>query len=261
MAKDIFGKWKKGESAIGYEDDEQQLEGKMILDRMASIMTADQSKKEENRVDVPAEKTPGDLPDSNGYSDRGSPETAAEIQARVDISAGMIENKIPFPKTENTFDPEHSEINTSKDISESYQLKPVSEEESTAPSTITKKKESPAILVVEDEPVTQRLLKKILEEQRGYGVVIAGDGIDALMELGKREFDLVLSDLSMPNLDGFKLLDFINMKNIRTPVIFLTGSDDVEDEIKVLALGAKDYIRKPINRDLLLLRISKVLNR
>jgi DNA-binding response OmpR family regulator len=137
----------------------------------------------------------------------------------------------------------------------------VSEEESTAPSTITKKKESPAILVVEDEPVTQRLLKKILEEQRGYGVVIAGDGIDALMELGKREFDLVLSDLSMPNLDGFKLLDFINMKNIRTPVIFLTGSDDVEDEIKVLALGAKDYIRKPINRDLLLLRISKVLNR
>jgi len=114
-------------------------------------------------------------------------------------------------------------------------------------------------LIVEDEPVTQRLLKKILED-RGYEVVMASDGIDALMEIGKRDYDLILSDLSMPNLDGFKLLDVINLKGIRSPVIFLTGSDDVEDEIKVLALGAKDYIRKPINRDLLLLRISKALN-
>ena len=91
-------------------------------------------------------------------------------------------------------------------------------------------------------------------------MAIAGDGIDALMSLGRGNFDLILTDLSMPNLDGFKLLDFINMKGIKTPIMFLTGSDNVEDEIKLLALGAKDYIRKPINRDLLLLRVSKALH-
>jgi CheY-like chemotaxis protein len=164
-------------------------------------------------------------------------------------------------KKEGTVAPDRNEISIIKpyDKSESHNREPMPEENITASSTSTKKKESPVILVVEDELVTQRLLKKILED-RGYGVVIAGDGIDALMELGKRHFDLILSDLSMPNLDGFKFLDFINMKGIKAPIIFLTGSDDVEDEIKVLALGAKDYIKKPINRDLLILRVSKALH-
>ena len=116
------------------------------------------------------------------------------------------------------------------------------------------------ILVVEDEIVTQRLTKKILEE-RGYEVVVAEDGVDALMALGKINFDLILCDINMPNLDGFKLVEFMNTKNIFIPIIFITIREDVEDEIRGLALGAKDYIRKPVNRDLLLLRIRKVLNK
>ena len=115
------------------------------------------------------------------------------------------------------------------------------------------------ILVVEDEIVTQRLTKKILEG-RGYEVVVAEDGVDALMALGKINFDLVLCDINMPNLDGFKLVEFLNAKSIFIPVIFITAQDDVEDEIRGLALGARDYIRKPINRDLLLLRIRKALD-
>ena len=116
------------------------------------------------------------------------------------------------------------------------------------------------ILVVEDDIVTQRLTKMILEE-RGYEVVVAEDGVDALMALGKIKFDLILSDINMPNLDGFKLVEFLNQKKIFIPVIFITVREDVEDEIKGLALGAKDYIRKPVNRDLLLLRIRKALNK
>jgi CheY-like chemotaxis protein len=116
------------------------------------------------------------------------------------------------------------------------------------------------ILVVEDEIVTQRLTRKILEG-RGYEVVVAEDGVDALMALGKINFDLILCDISMPNLDGFKLVEFLNAKNIFIPVIFITAQEDVEDEIKGLALGARDYIRKPINRDLLLLRTRKALDR
>ena len=116
------------------------------------------------------------------------------------------------------------------------------------------------ILVVEDEIVTQRLMRNILEE-RGYEVVLAEDGVDALMALGKIRFDLILCDINMPNLDGFKLVEFLNAKNIVIPVVFITSREDVEDEIRGLALGARDYVRKPINRDLLLLRIRKALDK
>jgi len=116
------------------------------------------------------------------------------------------------------------------------------------------------MLVVEDENVTQRLTRKILEG-RGYEVVVAEDGVDALMALGKINFDLILCDINMPNLGGFQLVEFLNAKKIFIPVIFITAQEDVEDEIKGLALGAKDYIRKPINRDLLLLRTRKALDR
>jgi CheY-like chemotaxis protein len=116
------------------------------------------------------------------------------------------------------------------------------------------------ILVVEDEIVTQRFTRKILEE-RGYEVIVAADGVEALMTLGKMDFDLIVCDINMPNMDGFTLLEFLNQKNILIPVIFVTIREDIEDEIKGLALGAKDYIRKPINRDLLLLRIRKALDK
>ena len=85
--------------------------------------------------------------------------------------------------------------------------------------------------------------------------------VAALDALGKINFDLILCDINMPNLDGFKLVEFMNTKNIFIPIIFMTIREDVEDEIRGLALGAKDYIRKPVNRDLLLLRIRKALNK
>ena len=131
---------------------------------------------------------------------------------------------------------------------------------SDVPDPIQNSRSLATILVVEDEIVTQRLMRKILEE-RGYEVVVAADGVEALMTLGKMNFDLILCDINMPNMDGFKLLEYLNQKNILIPVIFVTIREDAEDEIKGLALGAKDYIRKPVNRDLLLLRIRKALDK
>ena len=115
------------------------------------------------------------------------------------------------------------------------------------------------IMVVEDEPVTQKLIKKILDDT-GYSVITAGDGIEALMTLGKGNYDLILSDVSMPNMDGFKLMEMLNQKGVTTPVIFLTMKEDPEDEVKGLELGAVDFIKKPINKNLLLTRIRKILN-
>lgn len=260
----IFGKWKKDAAINGYLDNHRHPEGKVILERMASIITSDEAQKKESRADSKAfsEASISNLPMVIDKFDARAQETASNVEASEKYLSSVKNSGteiLAFKKEEAmASDKNESSLIKPLDKPESHNRETMPAENITAPSASITKKELPVILVVEDEPVTQRLIKKILED-RGYGVVIAGDGIDALMEIGKEAFDLILSDLSMPNLDGFKLLDFINMKGIKTPVIFLTGSDNVEDEIKVLALGAKDYIRKPLNRDLLLLRISKVL--
>jgi type IV pilus assembly protein PilB len=117
-----------------------------------------------------------------------------------------------------------------------------------------------SILVVEDDPDNQLLISKILTNQ-GYDVSVAGDGIDALMVLAKKRFDLILSDINMPNLDGFKFLELINQKGIKAPLMFLTARAEEEDEVKGLELGALDYLKKPIKKDALLLRVKKALGR
>jgi type IV pilus assembly protein PilB len=117
-----------------------------------------------------------------------------------------------------------------------------------------------SILVVEDDPDNQLLISRILTNQ-GYDVSVAGDGIDALMVLAKKEFDLILSDINMPNLDGFKFLEIINQKGIKAPVMFLTARLEEDDEVKGLELGALDYLKKPIKKDALLMRVKRALGR
>lgn len=118
----------------------------------------------------------------------------------------------------------------------------------------------PRILIADDDEVIRKLIGRILEKY-GFGVVLKQDGIDALLELGKEKYDLMLSDINMPNLDGFRLLEIMNQKAIHTPVVFLTARDSPEDEKKGLALGAMDYIKKPIQKEILLLRVRGALER
>ncbi len=120
--------------------------------------------------------------------------------------------------------------------------------------------EGAVILVVEDDQSMQKLITRHLEMQ-GYKVTIAQDGVDALINLGRGDFDLILSDINMPNLDGFKLLEMLTQKGVHTPVIFLSGRSSPEDEMKGLALGASDYIKKPIQKEILLFRVKKALER
>jgi type II secretory ATPase GspE/PulE/Tfp pilus assembly ATPase PilB-like protein/DNA-binding response OmpR family regulator len=117
-----------------------------------------------------------------------------------------------------------------------------------------------AILLVEDDDDTQKLITRILESVP-YDVTIAGDGIEALTRLEQKDFDLILSDINMPNLDGFKLTEMINQKGIIAPIIFLTGSTSEQDEIRGFELGALDFIKKPIRKELLLSRVRNVLNK
>jgi type II secretory ATPase GspE/PulE/Tfp pilus assembly ATPase PilB-like protein/DNA-binding response OmpR family regulator len=117
---------------------------------------------------------------------------------------------------------------------------------------------SASILVVEDDADTLALMKRVLTN-RGYAVTTAGDGVEALLHLGKASFDLIVSDINMPNLDGLKLVELKVLKKIEAPVIFLTAQISPEAEQRGLELGAADYIRKPVSKDVLLLRIERVL--
>ena len=115
-----------------------------------------------------------------------------------------------------------------------------------------------SILVVEDDMDTQRLITRYLQGE-GYSVSVANDGIDALMQLAQKSFHLILSDIQMPNLDGFKFMELKKQKGIETPLIFITSQDNEEDEAKGFELGATDFIKKPVKKDVLLFRIKKAL--
>jgi len=92
-------------------------------------------------------------------------------------------------------------------------------------------------------------------------VTVADDGVDALMQLGRAKFDLILTDVNMPTFDGFKLLEAARQKKIDTPMVFLTAETDEAAEIKGLELGVADYLKKPVRKELFLLRIKKILGR
>lgn len=115
-----------------------------------------------------------------------------------------------------------------------------------------------SVLIAEDDADTRALIRRALEN-RGYEVREAADGIEALRALGERRFDLILSDIEMPNLDGMKLMEMKAQKAIPTPVVFLTSRSGPEDEMKAFALGAEDFIRKPVRRDVLLARVQRAL--
>jgi type II secretory ATPase GspE/PulE/Tfp pilus assembly ATPase PilB-like protein/DNA-binding response OmpR family regulator len=121
-------------------------------------------------------------------------------------------------------------------------------------------KDTLSILVVEDDLDSRKLITRFLENN-GYTVTPAEDGVSALLQLGKDTFDLIISDVNMPNLNGFKLLEMKGQKGIETPVIFLTSRSDPEDMSRGLGLGATDYITKPTKKNILLEKVKTVLEK
>ena len=117
---------------------------------------------------------------------------------------------------------------------------------------------NPSILVVEDDGDMRALIALYLQKQ-GYETALAQDGVEALLSLGQNRFDLIISDINMPNFDGFKLLEMISQKGIKTPVLFLTGQAGDEYEVKGFELGAVDYIRKPVQKEIFLARVKKAI--
>lgn len=126
------------------------------------------------------------------------------------------------------------------------------------PSRPASGKAPSTILVVDDEEAIRNVLQALLLDA-GYRVVVAQDGVDALMKIAAEPVDLVISDVQMPNFDGIQLLEFMNEKGLDIPVVFYTGFPSEEREIRCLELGAAEFLRKPIDNRLLLLRVQALL--
>ena len=117
----------------------------------------------------------------------------------------------------------------------------------------------PIILAVDDEETMLKLLRINLPVD-GYRVITASNGTSALELLEEYEPDLVLLDIMMPGLDGFRVLDLIRQRS-GIPVIMLTARADVTTVRDTLALGADDYVRKPFSILELTARIRAKLRR
>ncbi|MCU1244731.1 MAG: adenylate/guanylate cyclase, partial [Acidobacteria bacterium] len=116
------------------------------------------------------------------------------------------------------------------------------------------------VLLVEDDIVSAALVEEYLQEA-GYEVVSVHDGADALIEIGRREFDLLLLDINIPTLSGLRLFEIMIQKGIDTPAVFITGIAGPEVEARSLEIGAADFLRKPIRKEVLLPRIRAILQR
>jgi DNA-binding response OmpR family regulator len=115
------------------------------------------------------------------------------------------------------------------------------------------------ILLVEDEENFGLLLKNYLELSQ-YDVCWAKNGAEAYSSFMKNSFDLCILDVMMPHMDGFTLGQKIKEKN-KTPFFYLTAKNSKKDLLKGYEIGADDYLTKPFDTEVLLLKIKAILNR
>lgn len=116
------------------------------------------------------------------------------------------------------------------------------------------------ILVVEDDKNLKKLMIAVLK-QHGYNVLSATDGLEALKILDTTHIDLVISDIMMPNMDGYDLTESLRKSNYNLPLIIVTAKETLEDKRKGFILGADDYMVKPIDMDEMVLRVAALLRR
>ncbi|MAP93470.1 MAG: DNA-binding response regulator [Ponticaulis sp.] len=116
------------------------------------------------------------------------------------------------------------------------------------------------ILVVDDDDRIRDLTRRYLSNL-GYHVTAANGGVQAQNLLQQLEFDLIVLDVMMPEVNGFQLLSLMREKGQFTPVILLTARGESADRIEGLKLGADDYIPKPFEPEELALRIAAILRR
>jgi DNA-binding response OmpR family regulator len=118
----------------------------------------------------------------------------------------------------------------------------------------------PRVLVVDDEVRLAEALRQGLE-RNGYAVTVVHDGNAAVAKARAGAFDLMLLDVMLPGLSGYRVLEALRREGIDTPVLMLTAKDGEYDEADAFDLGADDYVTKPFSTVVLLARMASLLRR
>jgi len=116
------------------------------------------------------------------------------------------------------------------------------------------------VLVVEDEKQVLNFVKKGFKEH-GFSVDTAMDGREGFFLATGENYDCIVLDIMLPKLDGYEMVQQLRNKSIKTPIIFLTAKDTVEDKVKGLDLGGDDYLVKPFSFSELLARVRALMRR
>ncbi len=116
------------------------------------------------------------------------------------------------------------------------------------------------ILITEDDKNLQRLMEAVLKRE-GYRVLKAEDGEEALRVLDREHVDLLITDIMMPRLDGYRLTDALRGAKYDLPILMITAKESMGDKKKGFTLGADDYMVKPVDMDEMLLRVKALLRR
>ena len=116
------------------------------------------------------------------------------------------------------------------------------------------------VLVVEDDKNLKKLMVTYLK-RNNYTVFEANNGLQALDIIDKQYIDLVISDVMMPEMDGFELLNELRTSNYEIPIMLVTAKGDISDKKQGFILGADDYMVKPVDMEEMILRVSVLLKR
>jgi len=123
--------------------------------------------------------------------------------------------------------------------------------------------ENTQVLVVEDDAATARIIQARLEME-GLKVFVASNGVEGLEILHQHEIDLITTDLMMPAMNGFRLVQEIRdlpPPKGRVPILLISSNQNEQDMVRCLAAGADDYITKPISAQVLMERLWRMLQR
>lgn len=116
----------------------------------------------------------------------------------------------------------------------------------------------PKILVLDDEEIVRVSCKKCLTPE-GYDVDVAANGVEGLAMTENTRYDVILTDLKMPDMDGMEFLAKVKEKHPDTKVIMITGYSTVEHAVKAMRMGAYNYIEKPFTPDALIDAVKEAL--
>jgi DNA-binding NtrC family response regulator len=115
------------------------------------------------------------------------------------------------------------------------------------------------LLVVDDEPNMLRLLKTILMDKTGYEVTTTNNPLEVSKLLQEKAYDLVVSDLKMPLVDGMDLIEIIKKIDPQLPIIIITAYGTMETAEEAVQKGAYDFITKPFRKETILITIKRAL--